>query len=616
MCGIAGIINNSDTIDVTSVIKNMTSVIPHRGPDGEGHFINKNKLGLGHKRLSIIDVSENANQPFYSNCENYVIILNGEVYNYKEIKSQIDDYNFKTQSDTEVLLAAYIKWGPDCLQKVNGMFSIAIYDIKNTSLFIARDRMGIKPLYYYKSDDVFLFASEIKQILASKLVTPEIDRQGLVQYFKNKTVYAPNTILKDIKTLEAGSFISYKEGELSFKKYWDVLDAYDSQFSNKSYDTIKKDINELLLESVRLRMISDVPLGAFLSGGIDSSILVGLASKISKVNTIAITFDEDKYDESTYSRLIAKKFNTDHLEVNFKGDQLLEYLPSIMKSMDHPTLDGVNTHFISQKAKESGLTVSLSGLGGDELFAGYNYFKWGYNYKKYLEKLPTLGGPVKSILGKSIVGVKENVITNKAYEYFNSSKKFEDKYHIFRQLYFSNQLNGLFSFDPVSYQYNVPDKSKISKFPSLSQFSYMELTTYMENVLLRDTDQMSMASSIEVRVPFLDHNLVEYVMNVDDKYKYPTYPKKLLIESVGDLIPEEIYNRKKMGFTFPWEHWLRNELKDFTEKKIESLAARKEFNSDFIINTWKDFLNRKKSISFSRIWVLVSLESTLQNYGL
>ena len=615
MCGIAGIVTNRNDVNIEDIIKKMTNIVPHRGPDGEGHFFNNN-VGLGHKRLSIIDVSEKANQPFYSNCGNYVLILNGEIYNYKEIQKKINNYDFKTHSDTEVLLAAYIAWGEKCLQELNGMFSFSIYNKMDGSLFVARDRMGIKPLYYYKTEDMFLFSSEIKQLLATNIFKPEIDRQGLVQYFKNKTVYAPNTILKNIKVLEAGSFIKIENANFSIKKYWEILDSYNPEIAEKPYSEIKNDINELLLESVRLRMISDVPLGAFLSGGIDSSILVGLASKISKVNTIAITFDEDKYDESKYSRIIAKKFNTEHTEVNFKGNQLLEYLPSIMKSMDHPTIDGVNTHFISQKAKEAGLTVSLSGLGGDEVFAGYNYFKWGYNYKKYLEKMPSLPRPVKSLLGKSIIGLKENVATNKIHEYFNVSNKFEDKYHIFRQLYFSKQLEGVFTFDPISYPFNTPDKNKISKFPSLSQFSYFELTTYMENVLLRDTDQMSMASSIEVRVPFLDHNLVEYAMSVSDKFKYPVFPKKLLIESVGDLIPREIYDRKKMGFNFPWEHWLRNELKEYVAKKIESLASRNEFNSDFITTIWDDFLNRKKGISFSRIWVLVSLEATLQNYGL
>lgn len=614
MCGIAGIVTENPSLDVSGIILKMTEAEKHRGPDGSGCFSYENRIGLGHRRLSIIDVSAESDQPFYSNCGNYVLIFNGEIYNYLSIKKKLPDYNFKTSSDSEVLLAAFITWGEECLSHLNGMFSFAIYNIRENTLFTARDRMGIKPFYYFKSDKLFLFASEIKSLLASGLIPKEIDKKGLVQYFKNKTVYTPNTIVQDVKMLEAGSYMFIKNGNLEIKKYWNILEKYNPEIAEKNYSNTKKDISNLLESAVERRLVSDVPLGAFLSGGIDSSIIVALASKFTQINTVAITFDEDKYDESKFSRIIAKKFNTHHHEINFKAIQLLEMLPDIMKNMDHPSVDGINTYFVSKKAKEAGLTVSLSGLGGDELFAGYYYFKWGYKYLKYLEKFPQL--PFGQKLSKAVLALKENIPTHKLHEYFSQKKGLDSKYHILRQLYFSTQLQDLFAFEPQAYPYKEVDKKLLSNFPKLSQFSYYELTTYMENVLLRDTDFMSMASSLEVRVPFLDHELVEYVMNVSDKFKYPAYPKKLLIESVGNILPQEIYNRKKMGFNFPWEHWLRKELREYSTQKIEKLASRPEFNTQNVLRIWQDFLDHKKGISFSRVWVLVSLEATLENYGI
>lgn len=615
MCGIAGIYLKDKATGLRPTIQKMIDVIPHRGPDGEGVFLEEDQIALGHRRLSIIDVDKRSDQPLYSSCGNYILVFNGEIYNYKSIKQELGNFEFSTTSDTEVLLNAYIQWGVNCLEKFNGMFSLAIYNKKDKSLFVARDRLGIKPLYYTHTDKGLAISSEVKQLIASGYASTQLDRKGLVQYFMNKTVYTPNTILKDVKMLPAGHYMLYSGEQLDIQPYWNILEKRESKRVATTYEQTKEDVRELLLDSVNLRMVSDVPLGAFLSGGIDSSIIVGLASQHSQVNTVSICFDEEKYDESEYSRLIAKKFKTNHTEVRFKPEALLEKLPSIMKALDHPSIDGVNTHFVSEKAKENGLTVSLSGLGGDELFAGYYYFKWGYNYKKYIEKLPSAGKFLKNVVGKTALGLKENVSTHKLKEYLNASKDFQSKYHIFRQLYFSHQLNDLFSFDPQSYDYPRADDALLKQFPKLSQFSYLELTTYMEHVLLRDTDQMSMDSSLEVRVPFLDHRLVEYVMNIDDKFKYPSFPKKLLVESVGDLLPEAIYNRKKMGFNFPWEYWLRNELKDYVDEKISSLAARPEFNEESIRSIWQNFLDHKAGVSFSRVWLYVALECTLQNYG-
>lgn len=615
MCGINGIYNFKHQKDHLSDIDKMNSALAHRGPDDQGSYSEAN-IALGHRRLSIIDLSRVGHQPMWSNDHRYILVFNGEIYNFQNIKEHLSTkYNFKTKTDTEVILAAYQQWGTACLDQFNGMFAFAIWDTQKKELFIARDRLGIKPLYYYLTDEYFVFSSELRALLASNLVPRKISHTGLIDFLSYQTVHAPATILENVSMLLPGHYIHIKDNTSLTKQYW-RLDK-QQKTSMHSYKETTTNVRELLTQAVNRRMIADVPFGAFLSGGIDSSIIVGLMSQLvqQKVNTFSIVFGEEKYSEAKYAKIIAQKYQTNHHEIHLKPDHFLELLPDGLLAMDHPSGDGLNTYVVSKVTKNAGIDMALSGLGGDELFAGYDIFKRAKILNQYcwLNKIPeVLRHYLADLLFKKAnsIGVKKiakifqgNLGINHYYPY-NRTVLFEETIEEMMQQYepHSNHVKSM-----------LDESNTLAKLPLLSRISFAEMSSYMQNVLLRDTDQMSMAHALEVRVPFLDHELVAYVMGVPDQFKYPSSPKKLLVDAASDLLPKEIVNRPKMGFTLPWEQWLKKELYSFAKEKIESLSERSLFHSHYIQNLWSLFLQGDPYITWSRIWQLIVLESWLAN---
>ena len=370
MCGIAGVIAPLNLEILNTTIAQLTDNMLHRGPDAGGCYV-KNGVALGHRRLSIIDLSAKANQPFIDPTGRYVIVFNGEIYNFPEIKAKITDYNFATNSDTEVILASFIKWGINCLDQLNGMFAFAIWDDLEKKLFVCRDRLGVKPLYYYHRDNFFSFASEVRALLSTGLFEKEVDEASLEDYLMNQAISAPYTLFKGVYQLTPGQYGIFQNGTFSVADYWRIETSIDFPGINDSQQ-VKKQIRRLLTESVERRMISDVELGAFLSGGIDSSIIVAIMAQVtdSPVNTFSIIFDEKEFDESKYSSLIAKKFNTRHFPITLTSGDFLNELPTALAAMDTPSGDGINSFVVSKVTREAGFTVALSGTGGDELFAG------------------------------------------------------------------------------------------------------------------------------------------------------------------------------------------------------------------------------------------------------
>ncbi len=616
MCGINGIIDFQQKNNLNQCIKKMNNALIHRGPDKEGIFINNN-IAFGHRRLSIIDLSDAAAQPISDNSGRYTLIYNGELYNFQSLKSELNNYNFKTQTDSEVILAAYENQGENCLSHFDGMFVFAVFDKQDNSVFIARDRLGIKPLYYYKSDNYFIFSSEIKALFASDLVPRKINTSAIYDYIRYQTVHAPETLIKNVYMLMPGHYIKIKNGKITQKKYWN-LDLKKNPTA-ESYETIKKNIKDLLFSAVEKRLMSDVPLGAFLSGGIDSSIITGIMSDMSetKINTFSINFDESKFSEGKYAQQIAEKFGTNHTEILLKPTDFLNMLPEALKYIDHPSGDGPNNFIVSKVTKEAGITVALSGLGGDEVFAGYDVFKQVSRFYKH--KL--LSGIPKFVrtFGASALSVLKKDIRSKKAATFLNLKNFDFKYiyPISRLLFTEKEIINFFTSEEIPPNIVQKIVSEIDVNPGylLSAVSAAEIQTYMQNVLLRDVDQMSMASSLEVRVPFLDHKLIEYVYQIPDKYKYPYSPKKLLTESL-DILPPEIINRPKMGFLLPWEHWLKNELFDFADMRIKNLAARSFFNEQFLLTRWQAFQDGKKTDSWARLWIFIVLEDYIQKFNL
>lgn len=614
MCGINGIYRFKGFSDDGTVIKQMNDTLKHRGPDAEGVY--KDELvHLGHRRLSIIDVDQRSNQPFYSPDRRYVLVFNGEIYNYREIRQHLPEYNFVTDSDTEVVIAAFMKWGEKCLRSFNGMFAFAIWDTQTKDLFIARDRLGIKPLYYVLTDEEIIFSSSIKSILDSGLVERKLRTQSVVDYLRFQTVHAPYTIIEGVFMLMPGQHLKINETDgVKFTQYWNIIT--ETKLSNTDLETTKNKIREGLTQSIDRRLMSDVPFGAFLSGGIDSSIIVGLMAQIreSKIDTFSVVFNENEFSERHFAKMISDKFGTNHHEIELSVNDFKDLIPDALSLMDHPSGDGPNTYVVSKKTREAGVKMALSGLGGDELFAGYSIFKqvkelqskgWLKSFPAYARKpfanlYHQLKGDVASSKIKELLKL----------EYFDM----EYIYQYYRQTLMDDQIRKLVNIPslPTNQSFKIPHdlvgyETEGWSLPSLSRISVAEISTYMQNVLLRDADQMSMANSMEVRVPFLDHGFVELVLGIPDKHKFPSSPKKLLVESFEELLPREVYDREKMGFVLPYEHWMKGDLKGFCEDRLDVLKNNSLFNPGQLDKLWNQFQSGNKGVTWSRLWPLVVL---------
>lgn len=614
MCGINGIYKFSGNSYDPKLIRSMNDTLAQRGPDAAGEYIDE-YVQLGHRRLSIIDLDQKSDQPFHSNDGRYILVFNGEIYNYRTIKAAITDYEFKTNGDTEVVLAAYLKYGAACLNMFNGMFAFAIWDKEKKELFIGRDRLGIKPLYYVLTNESIIFSSSLKSILSTGLIEKKIAQNSLIDYLRYQTVHAPYTIIEGVFSIMPGqSLLVNEENPPKFNTYWSA--TRDFRRGSNSISDVQSNVQELLSESVDLRLMSDVPFGAFLSGGIDSSIIVALMAKTrsQKIDTFSVSFKEESYSEAKYAKQIANLYKTNHHEIELGVDEFKDLIPEAFKHVDHPSGDGLNTYVVSKKTREAGIKMALSGLGGDELFAGYSVFnqipnlqskKWLYSFPSYFRKpLGVMNHAIKGTIGSAKI---KEILKQPTFD-------LEYVYQFYRQVAMDDQVLKLVKVNSLpesAVLRNVHELVGYRKegwdLPPLSRVSVAEMSTYMQNILLRDADQMSMAVGLELRVPFLDHNLVEYVLGVRDDIKRPITAKKLLVDSFKDLIPESIYNRKKMGFVLPYEHWMRAELKPFCEDRLNQLKKINYFRPEGLDQYWHQFLKGDKRVTWSRIWPLVAL---------
>jgi len=619
MCGINGIYGLEKIQDPLNVIHKMNQAIQHRGPDASGKFHSKNFV-LGHQRLKIIDLSEAANQPFHSSDSRYSLVFNGEIYNYQAIRAELEEeYVFRTNSDTEVLINAFAKWGKACLEKFNGMFAFAIWDDLEEKLFLARDRMGIKPIYYAFQNGTFVFSSEVRALLGSGLVSTSLDQNSLYEYLHYQTVYGENTIVEDLKMIPPASWVTIQDNQIETGEYWQIEAIRPKTFG--SFEELKTQIKTKFEESIQKRMIADVPFGAFLSGGIDSSIVVGNMAKFSSqpINTFHISFAEEQFSESKYAKMVAEKFGTKHTDIQLHPNDLLNQLPDALNAMDHPSGDGPNTWLVSKVTKEAGITMVHSGLGGDELFAGYPVFKQlsELTEKKYLLSFPKF---LRSIAGNTIKAIKGNVQAEKIAEILTLDRfDLESAYPISRKMLTNKQLAKYFGeigFKNTAKSY-IQEHLSYGKagfnLPYLSKISIAELRTYLLSTLLRDSDQMSMAHALEIRVPFLDHEFVELLLSVPDDWKMGSSQKQLLVNSFKGLIPEAAINRPKMGFVFPWEMWMKNELKQFCGDNLNYLSSQNHFKKGSIENFSNQFFKNDPSVTWSRIWPLVVLGYWMKN---
>ncbi|QQR85782.1 MAG: asparagine synthase (glutamine-hydrolyzing) [Flavobacteriales bacterium] len=637
MCGIAGIVglkavgHFAKSDDPQAIVRRMTDRIAHRGPDAEGLWQGSDVV-LGHRRLSIIDLSAASNQPMTTPDGRYTIVFNGEIYNYRVLRKQLGDVAWRSGGDGEVLLHAWARWGADCLPKLEGMFAFALWDEQEQECVLVRDRLGIKPLYYsvfsalHEAGSMGLgFASEIRALLASRALPSELDQDALTDYLRYGTVHAPKTIVSCVRMLLPGRLLRFNgdQGVREESEWWGPVKAARKDAQVLPMEAVTKETRTLLAKAVEKRLVADVPFGAFLSGGIDSSAVVGLMAECSSapVHTFNVSFDESQFSEARYAQIIAKRFNTQHTEIKLKPADMLRYLPDALAAMDHPSMDGPNTWVVSKVTKQAGITMALSGLGGDEVFAGYDVFQRSTELqrKAWLMAVPKT---LRKLAGSVLAKARPSAASTKAAELLALDDwSLKNTYPLSRLAFTDAELrtllrNDMSPINAVRFQAEVLlGGGGGDKLPLLSRVSLLEMCTYMQNVLLRDTDQMSMAHALEVRVPFLDHDLVSFVLGVGDAFKYPHTPKQLLTESLGDLLPREIIDRPKMGFTLPWAQWMRGELKTFCSDRMTALAARDQFNSAGVTDLWQRFLANDPRVTWGRVWMLVVLEDWMQRNG-
>ena len=626
MCGIAGYYSkDAQKIDRTC-LESMARTMTHRGPDEEGYFINETGcLGLGHRRLSIIDLAT-GQQPLSNEDETVWISFNGEIYNFQGLIQELEEkgHQFRTKSDTEAIVHAWEEWGPDAVKKLRGMFAFAIWDENKKQLFLARDRLGKKPLYYLDDPKRLIFGSEIKAILAVPGIPRGIDYTSLFDYLSLLYVPAPKTIFKSVKKLPAGHWALITEDSIQVEPYWDLPFYPDT---NLSESRMQEDLINILDEATRIRMISEVPLGAFLSGGVDSSGVVAMMAGASAdpVKTNSISFSVAKYNEVDYARQVGELFHTDHNEFHVTP----EAVPIIEKlawHYDEPFADSsaVPTYYVSETARKN-VTVSLSGDGGDENFAGYRryYFDMRENFVRCLVPaglrqavFGTIGKlyPKADYLPQIFRG--KAFISNVARDpvdayYFSVSAMYgEEK----RRLLHPDILKEIGDYRTRDLFYDIYGKAPAQDH--LSKIQYLDIKTYLCDDILTKVDRASMAVSLEVRCPILDHVFMEYAARIPSKYKLVGKDgKHIFKKALKKYLPDDILYRKKMGFGVPVEEWLRKDLKDYGENMVlNGEASRQYLEAPMLENFWREHQSGLRNRS-TELWIIMMLNLWYKNFA-
>jgi asparagine synthase (glutamine-hydrolysing) len=602
MCGVAGLITQNPETRIGAMLK----AIEHRGRDDEGVWtsspINDEGQGVcfGHRRLSIIDTSAAGHQPMLSHDGRYVLILNGEIYNYRELREQLTSHTFRTQTDTEVLLAAWAEWGEDCLPRLNGMFAFALWDERERTLFLVRDRVGIKPLYYATegrqdagAPNSFVFASEIKSILASGLVKAELDRERLHQFLTFLWVPDPNTLFRGIRTVPPGHIVTLRKNELNVREWWDI--SFDSIEEGKSDGWWQEQVLETLDRVVKLEMVADVPLGSFLSGGIDSSSIVAMMKHHSDgrrigTYTIGIEASDLRYDiipdDVQWARRVNQELDTDYHEIMLQPD-VAELLPKLVYHMDEPAIDmAIPSYLVSRAARET-LTVMLSGMGGDEVFAGYP--------RQLAMKIAGAFDPVPQLLRRPLMRTLASVLPGglpgKLTAPLRNAKKFarsaaldfEDRY-LGYETYFTDEAKTRLYADEMrgatqgldAYSAHRRYFARVKNAAPLNQLLYLDLKTFLPCLNLMTTDKTSMAANLEVRVPFLNQEMLDLTARMPTRLKLRGLKRKYILKRAAEkLLPREVVWRKKAGFGAPIRSWLRGPLQPMVNDLLSAETIKR-----------------------------------------
>lgn len=624
MCGIAGILTRQDDLDLDQPLQSMLGSLRHRGPDDEGtiqlRLPGGFRLGLAHTRLAIIDLSPGGHQPMTEPESGSWIVYNGEIYNHDSVRARLKDAAFRSTSDTESVLHGWLRFGEASLQSLRGMFAFALYDARRHQLWLVRDRLGIKPLYVAPvGPETWVFASEVRALLASRLIDGRLSPDAVASYLAFGASTAPWTMLAGVESVMPGETWRFNLSPeraapvIERKCYWRPPFERPGAAEPSRAEALER-LQPVLLEAVALRMVSDVPIGVFLSGGIDSSsVVAALTAQGFKLRSFSVVFGERQFDESAHSAAIAERFGTEHTPLFLGPREVLADLEEALAAYDQPSIDGVNTYFISRAARQAGVKVALSGIGGDELFAGYPYFRrmkrlehWGTRW------LARLAHPLLRLISP------DSTRTIKLAALLQANGARLVNYAISRQVMGPARRRALLAAGPAGWD-AIPGglqkqlEKEVEGLDAVNAHSCLELSLYMANMLLRDMDQMSMAHALELREPLLDHVLVETVARMPGKLKLAPGKQKsnkgLLVDALPGGLPDSVIRRAKMGFVFPWERWLRQELKDLVATVLNDTDAVQAagLNGEAVQRLWRDYLWGRPGIRYSDVLCLLHL---------
>lgn len=656
MCGICGIIGRDSMDEGAAVLARMLRSIVHRGPDEEGALIAR-RFAAGTRRLSIIDLA-GGTQPIWNETRTLAICFNGEIYNFRELRDELAaaGHQFRTRSDTEAIVHAYEQWGTGGFAKLHGMFAFVLAEMPEgpsgqvRRAILARDRFGIKPLYCAAIDGALLFASEVRALLASGLVPDRISADAVSSYLLFGSVCEPNTLIEGVYSLPPGHFAEISADgqptQLTSRPYWQGKAAASSSTGDQRRagdSAVAAHVRSCLERAVESHLIADVPVGVFLSSGLDSTAIAALAAKAHPgIHTFTVAFPDLEFSEAAEARRTAERLGTEHSELQLSGDEMLARLDEAIAAFDQPSMDGINTYFVSWAARHSGLKVALSGLGSDEIFGGYPTFRTTQS----VARLASIAGVVPESFRRTVAwtaratGGSRIPAFEKALSAWLNHTAFPHPYFFTRALFTPDQVGsgGILrearleaggnghkgtsqgqAADGIAWRNWIAQSAdETREMDSFTAISWLELRSYMLNTLLRDTDSMSMANSLEVRVPFLDAPLVDYVLSLPEAQKIgPHGPKSLLINALGDVLPADVARQvggRKKTFTLPWEKWLRGSLRDRVSSGLSdwSPALAPILSREFALRVWDDF--QEGRTTWSRPWSLYVLNEWVKRH--
>ncbi len=631
MCRITGLYSKNKITEKT--VMQMRDTLAYGGPDAANLYLNDNQtVALGHRRLSILDLSEAGTQPLHRG--DWVICYNGEIYNFEEVKQKLPEYSFTTGTDTEMIIKAFDKWGYDAVQYFRGMFAFALYNKKTEKLILCRDRVGVKPLYWYQKDGVFMFASELKAFYEHPTFDKTINQQAVSLFLQQGYIPAPDCIFKYAHKLEPGHFLEIDENQQVKKiKYWDAKEVYkNAKLDNRSEPEITEELEDILKESFKLRMVADVPVGMFLSGGIDSSLVTALLQKQynHSLKTFTIGFEDKKRNEATFAKAIAQHLGTDHTEIYCTEKDALDIIPQLPEIYDEPFGDssGIPTRLVAKLAKEQ-VKVSLSADGGDELFGGYTKYEFSKKYQTKIASIPKLlRKGVASIIsqinpdlvdkyGRKLPVLKNYSDLNNKFSKFQSALKADDVVDFFNAASTYLSPEALAKFHPIQQNRFQKNGTRIEKDRLFSFLGMIDIKTYLEGDIMTKVDRATMQVALEGREPFLDHKIIEFSQTVRDNLKLKDGKAKYILRNIlYKYVPKELIERPKMGFAIPIEKWLRGLLKEelLVIPTDDSFLETFQLNSATIQQTIHQFLNKEGYVNPHLIWFLFTLHQWYERW--